>query len=45
MRILKKEATEVRKGTECGIGLAGFQAFREGDIIHFIEHKESQGVL
>lgn len=45
MRILKKDATEVRKGIECGIGLEGFQAYQEGDIIQFIEYKESPGVL
>jgi translation initiation factor IF-2 len=27
--------SEVRAGFECGIGLAGFEDFEEGDILEF----------
>jgi translation initiation factor IF-2 len=33
LKHLKKDATEVRKGTECGIGLEGFSDIREGDEV------------
>ena len=33
LKHLKKDVKEVRKGTECGIGLEGFTDIREGDEI------------
>lgn len=33
LKHLKKDVTEVRKGTECGISFHGFTDVREGDEI------------
>lgn len=45
MRHLKKDVTEARKGTECGISLAGFDDLREGDMIQMFERVEKPGLL
>lgn len=37
LKHLKKDVEEVRKGTECGIGLKDFDDIREGDeIVTFV---------
>lgn len=33
LKHLKKDVTEIRKGTECGIGLADFSDVKAGDEI------------
>ncbi|GLB35084.1 putative translation-initiation factor 2 [Lyophyllum shimeji] len=46
MRILKKDVTEVRKGSECGLCFgAAFADLQEGDIIQVYEKIEKPGVL
>ncbi|KAK0185860.1 hypothetical protein F5146DRAFT_1105487 [Armillaria mellea] len=45
MRIMKKEVTEIRKGTECGLGLAGYSDLVPGDTIQTYETVEKPGVL
>jgi len=45
MRQLKKEITEARKGTECGLTLKDFSDFQEGDLIQMYERIEKPGVI
>lgn len=45
MRLLKKDVIEIRKGSECGLGLAGFDDVREGDLIQMYHEIESLGSL
>ncbi|KAG6854916.1 hypothetical protein C0991_009739 [Blastosporella zonata] len=46
MRILKKDVTEIRKGTECGLCFGPtFGDLQEGDIIQMYEKIEKPGVL
>ncbi|KAF5387118.1 hypothetical protein D9615_001634 [Tricholomella constricta] len=46
MRILKKDVTEVRKGSECGLCFGTtFGDLQEGDIIQMYEKIEKPGVL
>ena len=45
MRNLKKDVTEVRKGSECGLTLNNFADLREGDVIQMYEKLEKPGVL
>lgn len=46
MRILKKDVTEIRKGTECGLCFGPtFGDFREGDTIQMYEKIEKPGSL
>lgn len=45
MRQLKKDVTELRKGSECGLSLAGFDDLREGDSIQMYEKIEKPGLL
>ena len=40
LRRFKDDATEVREGYECGIGLGGFNDIKEGDIIETWELQE-----
>ena len=40
LRRFKDDATEVREGFECGIGLGSFNDIREGDIIENFEMRE-----
>ena len=40
LRRFKDDAREVAAGFECGIGLAGFQDIKEGDIIQAFEEQE-----
>lgn len=45
-RHLKKDVTEMRKGTECGMSLIGFnEAFLPEDVIQIIDVIELPGVL
>jgi translation initiation factor IF-2 len=45
LKQLKKDATEVRKGTECGLSFDGFEDIREGDVIQMFERIEKPGIL
>ncbi|TFK42717.1 hypothetical protein BDQ12DRAFT_696192 [Crucibulum laeve] len=45
MRHLKKDVTEIRKGSECGLSLAQFSDLREGDLIQMYEKIEKPGIL
>jgi len=40
LRRFKDDASEVRDGYECGIGLENFQDFKEGDLIETFEVEE-----
>jgi translation initiation factor IF-2 len=40
LRRFKDDATEVREGFECGIGLGSFNDIREGDLIETFEMRE-----
>ncbi|QCU78523.1 translation initiation factor IF-2 [Citricoccus sp. SGAir0253] len=40
LRRFKDDATEVREGYECGIGLGGFNDIKEGDIVETFEMRE-----
>ncbi|HLS32757.1 MAG TPA: translation initiation factor IF-2, partial [Brevibacterium sp.] len=40
LRRFKDDATEVREGFECGIGLGSFNNIREGDLIETFEMRE-----
>jgi translation initiation factor IF-2 len=45
MKHLKKDVTEIRKGSECGLSLKGFDDFREGDMIQTFQEVEKAGQL
>jgi translation initiation factor IF-2 len=45
LRHFKDEAKEVKAGFDCGIGLAGFQDFEEGDILEAYEVVEEKRTL
>lgn len=45
MRHLKKDVMEARKGTECGLSVAGFEDLQEGDMIQMFERIEKPGLL
>jgi translation initiation factor IF-2 len=35
LKRFKEDATEVRNGLECGIGIAGYNDVKPGDVIEF----------
>ena len=45
MKNVKKDVQEMRKGTECGVGIAGFEAFEDGDLIQTYEEKMEKRTL
>ncbi|KAG7086642.1 hypothetical protein E1B28_002583 [Marasmius oreades] len=45
LRQIKKDVVEVRKGSECGLNLAGFSDLREGDVIQMFTTIEKPGKL
>ncbi|KAF8894477.1 P-loop containing nucleoside triphosphate hydrolase protein [Infundibulicybe gibba] len=45
MRHLKKDVTEVRKGSECGLSFNGFSDLRDGDLIQMYQKIEKPGIL
>ena len=45
LRNQKKDAAEMRKGTECGIGFDGFTAFEVGDLVQCYEEKSERRTL
>ena len=40
LRRFKDDASEVRAGFECGIGLSDFQDLKSGDVIETFEEQE-----
>ena len=44
LRRFKDDATEVREGYECGIGLGSFNDIKEGDVIETFEMQEKPRV-
>jgi translation initiation factor IF-2 len=45
MKHIKKEVTEMRKGTECGMGFENWGAFEVGDQIQAYEEKSEKRYL
>jgi translation initiation factor IF-2 len=45
LKHLKKEISEARKGTECGLSIANFGGAMEGDLIQCYEIIEKPGAL
>jgi len=45
LRQLKKDVTEIRKGTECGVSLQNFDNLQEGDVIQVFQKIETPGEL
>ncbi|KDQ16200.1 hypothetical protein BOTBODRAFT_64856 [Botryobasidium botryosum FD-172 SS1] len=45
LKQVKKDITEARKGTECGIGLDSFKDIKEGDLIQCYQVIQKPGVL
>lgn len=45
MRQLKKDVTEVRKGTECGLSFKDFSDLQAGDMIQMYDKIEKPGVI
>ena len=35
LKRFQEDVTEVKAGFECGIGIAGFDEFQEGDVLEF----------
>ena len=42
---VKKDVTEMRKGSECGIGFQGWQDFQEGDQVQSYDDKYEKRTL
>lgn len=42
MKSQKKDVTEMRKGTECGIAFEGWEDFKIGDTIQCYEESREQ---
>ncbi|KAL4258479.1 TRAFAC class translation factor GTPase superfamily protein [Pleurotus pulmonarius] len=45
MRYLKKDVTEVRKGSECGVSFGDFSGLQEGDLIQMYQVIEKPATL
>lgn len=45
LRQMKKDMTEVRKGSECGLHFDGFDDIQEGDLIQMVQEIEKPGLL
>jgi translation initiation factor IF-2 len=45
LKQLKKDVMEVRKGSECGVNLQGFDSLQEGDVIQMFQKVEIPGEL
>jgi translation initiation factor IF-2 len=39
LKRFQEDVTEVRAGFECGISIAGFDDFEEGDVLEFYKHQ------
>jgi translation initiation factor IF-2 len=42
---MKKDITEARKGSECGLSFANFDDLCEGDLVQVYQNIERPGVL
>lgn len=45
LKNVKKDVTEMRKGSECGMAFEGWEAFREGDMVQCYEEKRMKQTL
>jgi len=45
LRVLKRDVTEVKKGSECGLSFAKFEGLTEGDLIQFYQEIKIPGQL
>lgn len=45
LRQLKKDVTEIRKGSECGVSLQDFDNLQDGDVIQTFQKIEIPGEL
>lgn len=45
LKNVKKDVTEMRKGSECGMAFEGWEGFREGDMVQCYEEKRSKQTL
>jgi translation initiation factor IF-2 len=45
LKNIKKDVTEMRKGTECGIGFAEWQGFKVGDQVQCYEETTEKRFL
>ncbi|CED82828.1 translation initiation factor if-2 [Phaffia rhodozyma] len=45
LKQVKKDVTEIRKGSECGIQLVGFQDLEEGDVLQSVQILEKKRSL
>lgn len=42
MKQLKKDVSEMHKGTECGLGFEGWAGFEVGDVVQSFEEKSER---
>jgi translation initiation factor IF-2 len=45
LKNVKKDVTEMRKGSECGMGFENWEDFREGDQIQSYEEQKTPRTL
>jgi translation initiation factor IF-2 len=45
LKNVKKDVTEMRKGSECGMGFQGWEDFQEGDQIQSFDEKHEKRPL
>ena len=45
LKNVKKDVTEMRKGTECGIGFEGWTDFKQGDQVQSYEETSEKKAL
>jgi translation initiation factor IF-2 len=45
LKNVKKDVTEMRKGSECGVGFQGWEDFQEGDQIQSYDEKHEKRTL
>ena len=45
LKNVKKDVTEMRKGTECGMGFQDWEDVREGDQVQSYEEKSEKRTL
>jgi translation initiation factor IF-2 len=39
LKRFQEDVSEVRAGFECGVGIAGFDNFEEGDVLEFYQEE------
>ena len=45
LKNVKKDVTEMRKGSECGMGFQGWQDFQEGDQVQSYDEQYEKRIL